>query len=618
MKNYQILPILFSLLFLFATRNFAQDPIHRIEPPNWWTGMAHQQLELMIYGDDIGEYTPKINYEGVALERITRVKNPNYLFLKLKIGAATQAGTLQIDFYKNQKKVVSKNYDLLARENSRVNLEGFNTSDAIYLITPDRFANGKESNDNIEGQREKVNRSFKGGRHGGDIEGIRKNLDYIKGLGFTAVWLNPLLENNMETYSYHGYSTTDYYKVDPRFGTNEEYRALAEEGRSKGIKLIMDMIVNHCGSEHWWMEDSPTDDWINHWPEYTETSHRKTVIQDPYASDLDKKVFTDGWFVKTMPDLNQRNELMATYLIQNSIWWVEYLGLAGIRMDTYPYPDMDFMTDWTKAMMVEYPDLNIVGEEWNGRPAIVAYWQKGKINPNGYTSDLRSLMDFPVQQALVNALNHEESWSTGWIELYEMMAQDFLYADPTNLVTFPDNHDMARFYAQVGEDFDWFKQGLVFVATTRGIPQYYYGTEILMSSPAERDDGLIRSDFPGGWKGDATNGFTGVGLTDQQKEAKRYLTKLLEWRKSAKVVHEGDLKHFVPKDGFYVYFRYTGAQKIMVILNKNEEARSLSLDRFSEVLSGTTSGKDVLTGQTFSMNSSIKLSPKTPLILELR
>ncbi len=604
-----------SLFFLTANLTYGQSNIQRVEPPNWWTGMKHHQIQLLVYGDKIGDLQPVIEYPNVELKEVIKVQNSNYLFLNVDIEAGVEAGEVSIDFYKNKEKTISHTFPILKRGNTKI--EGFNTSDAIYLITPDRFVNGNEENDSVEGMREKVNRDFKGGRHVGDIAGMRQTLDYIKDLGFTAIWLNPLLENDMEKYSYHGYSTTDFYKVDARFGTNEEYQKLANEGREKGLKLIMDMIVNHCGSEHWWMKDMPSEDWINQWENYTETNHQKTVLQDPYVSDLDKKTFTDGWFVPTMPDLNQRNEMMAKYLIQNSIWWVEYLGLSGIRMDTYPYPDMEFMADWTEAMMKEYPNLNIVGEEWSDNPAIVSYWQKGKQNANGYTSELKSLMDFPVQVAMAKALAEEENWGTGWIELYKAVAQDFLYADPMNLIIFPDNHDMPRFYAQVGEDLDLFKQGLAFVATMRGIPQMYYGTEILMNSPANRDDGLIRSDFPGGWKGDKVNVFTEKGLTKDQKDTKAYFKKLLQWRKTSNVVHTGKLKHFVPKDGVYVYFRYNDDEKVMVVLNKNTSTTKLDLKRFVEILEGETQGKEVITSKTYSLKESIEVGARAVLILEL-
>ncbi len=609
----------FSLFFLFLLSLqplSAQSQIQHIEPPNWWTGMIHNEVQVMVHGEKIAELRPQVNYQGVTLTQITSSENPNYQFLTLSIAEDAEAGEVQIDWYKLEEKVLTHQYPLLERET--IPIDGFSAADAIYLITPDRFVNGNPQNDDVAGMREPANRAFKGGRHGGDIAGIHQSLDYIQSMGFTAIWLNPLLENDMAEYSYHGYSTTDFYRVDPRFGSNEEYRALADEARSKGLKLIMDMIVNHCGSFHWWMEDLPADDWLNQWENYTETNHRKTALQDPYVSQADKKAFTDGWFVPTMPDLNQRNPLLATYLIQNSIWWVEYLKLSGIRMDTYPYPDMHFMADWAAAMMKEYPTLIIVGEEWSLNPAIVAYWQKGKINPNGYTSELKSVMDFPGQRAMAEALADEESWDKGLIKLYDMIAQDFLYADPMNLVTFPDNHDMPRFFAQVGEDLDLFKMGVAFVLTMRGIPQVYYGTEVLMSSPTHRDDGIIRSDFPGGWEGDAVNTFTGKGLTADQKKAKAYIQQLLSWRKTATVFHTGKLMHFIPENGVYVYFRYNESEKVMVILNKNEGETELKLARFSEMLMGKKEGKDVVTGKTHLLQNSLTVTGKTTTILILK
>ena len=604
------------LLCLSSQSLFAQSKIERVEPPNWWVDMKNPNLQLLVYGDNIGDLNPSIDYAGVELIQVRKVKSPNYLFLDLVIDETAQAGKFPITFKHHDEVVATQSYTLFPREKGAAELQGFNNEDVMYLITPDRFANGDPTNDNVVGMREKVDRTNKGGRHGGDIEGIRKSLDYLADMGFTSIWLNPLLENDMEVYSYHGYSTTDFYKVDPRFGSNEAYRQLSKEAKSKGIKLIMDMIVNHCGSFHWWMDDLPMDNWINQWQAYTGTNHKKTLLQDPYASELDKKIFTDGWFVETMPDMNQKNPLMGNYLIQNSIWWIEYLSLAGIRMDTYPYPDMDYMTEWTERVMAEYPNFNIVGEEWFGDPAIVSYWQKGKVNPNGYTSELPSLMDFPLQTAAVNALNDAESWGTGWIALYEALAKDFMYPAPNDLVVFPDNHDMTRIYSQLGEDYAKFKLANAFFLTTRGVPELYYGTEILMGS--DGDHGIIRSDFPGGWVGDKINGFTGEGLTDQQKEAQQWMKKLLNWRKTATAVHYGKLVHFLPKDGVYVYFRYDDNQKIMVILNKNSKPYTLDVDRFAEILDGVTTGKGVMSGQTFDMTKGLSLPEMGALILELK
>ncbi len=596
---------------------FAQQKISRIEPQNWWAGMKNPNVEILLYGDSIGDFNPSVNYDGIRIERVIKVENPNYLFVDLTIGNAAKPGKVPIDFYKNGKLVESHNWALWQREAASAERPGFDNSDVLYLITPDRFANGDPSNDEVPGMREKPNRSNKDGRHGGDIEGIRQHLDYISDLGFSAIWLNPVLENDMAQYSYHGYSTTDFYKVDPRFGTNESYRQLALEAKAKGIKLIMDMIVNHCGSEHWWMKDLPTADWINTWDKPTYTNHRKTLLQDPHAALPDKKVFTDGWFVSTMPDLNQRNPLLANYLTQNAIWWIEYLDLDGIRMDTYSYPGMDYMSEWTRRVMEEYPHFNVVGEEWFEDPAIVSFWQRGKKNPNGYISYLPSVMDFPVQTALHQALTQPEEWKSGWMELYEMVARDFLYPNPNALVVFPDNHDMDRFFTQIHRDYDLFKMGLTYVLTTRGVPQLYYGTEILMNNPDGTGHGLIRSDFPGGWNGDTVNAFTGEGLTPRQNEATAFIKKLLHWRKNATAVQNGKLTHFLPQDGVYVYFRCDDRQKVMVVLNKNTQPYSLDLSRFAEMLNGTTAGTDVLSGKTFDLSRAIDLPVKSPLILEL-
>ncbi|MEZ5043854.1 MAG: glycoside hydrolase family 13 protein [Saprospiraceae bacterium] len=612
MKPIQTRITLLYLFFCVTVSGFSQHQIERVEPPFWWTGMKNPSLQLMIYGKNISNLNPKIQYKGVDIERVIKVKNPNYLFIDLTLDPKVQAGTCNIVLLDGETVAASYAYELLVREKDSAAREGFNNSDVMYLITPDRFVNADPENDNVVGMNEKINRQFKGGRHGGDILGMEKSLDYIAELGCTAIWLNPVLENNQDEYSYHGYSTTDFYKVDPRYGSNEAYRQLSKKAKAKGVKLIMDMIVNHCGSGHWWMNDLPTDDWLNSTKGYVQTNHKKSVIQDPYVAQIDHQIFVDGWFVKTMPDLNQRNPLLATYLTQNSIWWIEYADLAGIRMDTYPYPDMHYMAEWTASVMHEYPNFNIVGEEWNGNPAIVSYWQKGKKNPNGYTSELKSLMDFPIQESLVKALGNGN-----WGNLYEMLANDFLYANPYNLVVFPDNHDMNRFYASVGEDFELFKLGLTFILTTRGIPQIYYGTEVLMTNPGKGDHGLIRGDFPGGWTGDKVNAFTGEGLSEKQQEAKAFISRLLKWRKQATAIHYGKLIHYAPEKDTYVYFRFDEKQKVMVILNKSNATVDLDLNRFSEVLTGPSAGKDILTGKVHQLNTSLSVPGKTPMIIEL-
>lgn len=612
MKNFLYL----AILLLFGISAYSAE-LDRVEPPFWWTGFNNPNLQLMVHGEDISALNPEINYPGVSIESVTKVENPNYLFINLTFDEDVKPGTFIINFLNKKKAVLNHEYNLLERNPKSAGRTGFNNSDVIYLITPDRFVNGDLSNDELPETKEGIDREDRNGRHGGDIRGIINSLDYLKDLGYTAVWLNPVLENNMTRTSYHGYSTTDFYKVDPRYGSNEEYLELDQELDKRGMKLIMDMIFNHCGSEHWWMDDMPMNDWINHYPEYKITSHRRTVNQDPHASVADKKAMSDGWFVPTMPDLNQKNPFMATYLIQNSIWWVEYAGLEGIRQDTWPYPDKDMMNDWTEALLAEYPNFNIVGEEWSLNPAIVSYWQMGQNNRDGYHCNLPSLMDFPLQSAVSRGLSHQETWGEGLIEIYDMIANDFLYPDPDNLVIFPDNHDMSRFFMQVGQDIDLHKLGAALFLTTRGIPQIYYGTEILLTHEGDHH-GDIRSDYPGGWPGDKSNAFTGEGLSQEQLEVRNYFKTIQNWRKNKKVIHSGELTHFVPENGIYTYFRHNKDEAVMVILNKNDEAKTMETERFEEVITGYKSGHDIISGKNIENLTSIEVPARKAMIIELK
>jgi len=618
MRQIQVLVYTALLFFVSGGLTYANAVIERVEPPFWWVGFKERDLQILVYGDGISTYVPKILASGVSLKKVKHVKSPNYLFLDVTLGSDTETGSFDIVFEKEGNVSLTHKYELKAREAGSAGRHGFDASDAIYLITPDRFANGNASNDNAFGMGDRLARSNKDGRHGGDVEGITQHLDYIENMGFTAFWLNPVLENAQPSGSYHGYATTDFYKVDPRFGSNAAFKDMVVKARAKNIDVIMDMIANHSGSEHWWMKDLPTEDWVNYGGKYVNTSHRRTTIQDPYSAPSDRKKFSDGWFVKTMPDLNQRNKLMAQYLIQNAIWWIEYSGISGIRMDTYPYPDKDFMTEWTYRVMQEYPHFNIVGEEWTNNPVVVSYWQRGKQNFDGYVSHLPSMMDFPLQDSMVKALTEDESWGGGLMLLYKMMANDVLYPDPANLVIFPDNHDMSRIFTQLGEDKDLFKMALAHTLTMRGIPQIYYGTEILMKNPGTTDHGIIRTDFPGGWPEDKINAFTGEDLSADALEAQTYLRNILRWRKDKTVIHTGKLMHYVPEEGVYVYFRYNTADKVMVVLNKNGTATDLELERFSEMLRDVKEGKDVATGHIYSLSGTTKLPARSALILELQ
>ena len=610
---------LFAFLFLIAfSTSISAQSISRVEPPFWYADMKNPKLQLLVYGENIGDLKPTIKEKGIIIEQVHQVENPDYLFIDLNIAKGTKAGTFKIKFKRKKKTVLTQKYELKQRIKGSADRKSFTNSDVIYLITPDRFANGNPQNDRVNSLKQAPNRADEHGRHGGDIQGIIDHLDYIKEMGFTSIWLNPVLENDQAEWSYHGYSTTDYYKVDPRFGSNEEYIKLSEEAAKRGMGMIMDIIVNHCGSEHWWMRNPPTKDWFNYQDQpYQGTNHRKFSLLDPYTAPSDRKIMTEGWFVETMPDLNQRNALMSTYLIQNSIWWIEYANLYGIRQDTYSYPFREFMTDWTCAIMEEYSNFNIVGEEWVDDAAIIAYWQKGKTNPDGYTSCLPSVMDFPMNMLLAKSFTEPEEWGKGLVRLYENLGKDFHYADPMNLVVFPDNHDMSRIFTQVNEDYDLYKMAMTYILTMRGIPQIYYGTEILMHNRESTSHGIIRTDFPGGWAGDQVDAKTQKGLTDQQKEAQNWVKNLLAWRKNQPVIHSGKLMHYEPRNGVYVYFRYNDESSVMVVFNKNEKEIELDLKRFELRLKSFESAKEVLSEQSFELGGSFKLPPRSALIYEL-
>lgn len=614
----RLLLVLLAVLSLGVTSVSAKYKIQHLEPAFWWAGMKSPKLQLMVHGKNISDLKPVVEYPGVHLDKVSSVENPNYLFVDLNISSDAKPGQFDILFKKGKKTVLKYNYKLLARKKGSAQRVGFRPKDVMYLITPDRFANGNPDNDNVKGLTEQADRSNKDGRHGGDIQGMIDHIDYIADMGYTCVWINPLLENNQPNYSYHGYSTTDYYKIDGRYGSNEDYRRLSQLAQKKGVGIIMDVILNHCGSGHWWMKDLPTKDWLNFNGTFNQCSHKRTTIQDMYASKEDQKQFSDGWFVDTMPDLNQRNEFLATYLTQNIIWWIEYAELFSIRVDTYPYSDKTFLTNWTKRITEEYPNINIVGEEWSLNPAIVSYWQKGKKNHDGYVSYLPSLMDFPLQHALVEGLKVKDTWGSGLINLYETLSSDFLYPAPGNLVIFPDNHDMERIYDQLGRDYDLYKMAMAYTLTMRGIPQIYYGTEILATSDHGGDHGWLRTDFPGGWKGDKVNAFTGEGLGKKEAAAQAYLKKLMNWRKNTPVIHNGKLMHYTPVDGVYAYFRYNNDAKVMVIFNKGEKAASVNTVRFHEMLDGMTSAKDVMTDKSFDLGQNIDVPARSVMILEIK
>ena len=594
--------------------------IYHVEPPNWWTGMKNQNLQLLVHGKAVNETTPVLNYPGVVIQNVHEAESKNYLFLDLYISTTAKPGAFSIFFVKEGDTVYTHNYTLLGRDQSAP-IKGFNSSDVIYLLNPDRFANGDYTNDIVPGTKEqKLDRKEPMARHGGDLRGMINNLDYISKMGFTAIWPTPLLENDMATYSYHGYAITNHYKVDPRYGTLQDYKELATKAREKGLKLIFDAVLNHTGTGYWWMNDLPFKDWINRVDSFEQTNHRRTVNQDMYASAYDKSLWAEGWFSPSMPDMNGRNPYMANYLIQNTLWWIETLHLGGIRQDTYGYSDKGFLKNWSCRVMEEYPDFSMVGEEWSYNPLITSYWQKGKVNYDGNTSCLTTIMDFAMQSALVEGLKKKEGANPtdGLNNLYESLANDFVYADPNNILVFGDNHDMDRLYTQLGKDLALTKMALTYLLTMRGIPQIYYGTEVLIdNSSALGNDGVRRTDFPGGWKEDAVNAFKGIGLTADQKSMQAYLKQLLNWRKTNPVIATGQTLHFAPFDGVYVYFRYNAEKTIMVVMNKNEADTTIDLKRFAEIIGQKTKAENALTGEAISGLTTLTVKGKTVSIFNV-
>ncbi len=611
----------YKLLVLFVLAQlslFSQNvKIDRVEPPSWWAGMEYPNLQLMIYGENISSLEPGIIYPGVTVGEVTRVENPDYLFVNLTFGKEVVSGSFNIVLKDADKNVASYEYKILEREEGSAERKGFDKTDVVYLIMPDRFANGDPSNDDMPGMLEKADRNNPDGRHGGDIKGISSHLDYIADLGVSAIWMNPLLENNNPEYSYHGYAITDFYNVDARFGTNEDYVNLVKSSHEKGLKVIMDMIFNHASVYNWLIEDLPSEDWIHQFPEYTRSNFRGSAIMDTHASDYDREKFLTGWFDHHMADLNQKNKLFANYLIQNSVWWIEYSGIDGIRIDTQPYSYKEFLTEWSSRVFQEYPEFNVVGEAWQQKESITAYFQKDAPNRDGYNSGIPSVTDFPMYFAMSKAFNERDGWTEGLAQIYYVLAQDFLYAAPEENLIFCDNHDLDRIYSSLGENFSKWKMAMATLMTMRGIPMIYYGTEILMTGNAGDGHGFIRKDFPGGWPDDKTDAFTKEGRSKQQNEAFGFLQNLLEWRKSNGAVHFGELKHFVPADDVYVYFRHKDENCIMVALNNSSNAvRALDTDKFKECLKKFNYAVNVITGETINYIDAFSLPPKSVLVLE--
>ena len=607
------------ILALLILSNFVSNAqIERIEPPFWWSDMNLSEVQIMFYGKNIAQNEVAVS-SGLVIKTIQKTENPNYLFVT--IDTKNVAAQDFVFTFKNGKKSFTQNYALKARRENSKYRKSYDASDVIYLIMPDRFANGNSDNDSSKSTSEKSNRANPGGRHGGDIEGIINNLDYIKELGATALWPTPLCEDNDENYSYHGYGQSDVYKMDPRYGTNEDYVRLSAELHKRGMKNIMDYVTNHWGWKHWMYNDLPTYNWIHQFPGYSQSNYRMTTQFDKNASKIDTKNCMDGWFVPSMPDLNQSSPLVLNYLTQNAIWWIEYADLDGFRVDTYSYNDKEGISKWTKAITDEYPHFNIVGEVWMHNQAQMAYWQKdSKIGAiESYNSNLPSVMDFTLHDAIGNVFNQDNaSWDRGMIQVYDNFTNDFLYPNPDNLLVFVENHDTGRFNEIYKNDFKKYQMAMTLIATIRGIPQLYYGSEIGMNGDKGKGDADIRRDFPGGWKGDSNNAFTKQGRTAEQQKFFDFSSKLFTWRKSKDVIHSGKTTHYIPENNVYVYFRYNEKETVMVVINNNSEKQILKTNRFKENIQNFKSGKEVLSGKIVDLNTEIEIEGKSAFILELK
>lgn len=590
--------------------------VTNVEPPYWWVGMANDTLQVMLTGPDIAQASAEVDYSGVKLDRQVSLDSPNYKLLYFTIAPEAKPGRMPIRLNLNGRKH-TLDYELKARDMKGEDYEGFSAADVLYLLMPDRFAQGDVVAATDLEYNDAPDRTQPSTRHGGNLKGIADKLDYLDSLGITAIWSCPVLENDMPGGSYHGYATTDYYRIDPRFGTNADWQELIAQAHKRGIKVVMDMIFNHSGSNHPWMKDMPSKDWYNH-PEGNElTNFRLSTIHDPYVSDYDLDHTVNGWFVSAMPDLNQKNPHLMKYLIQNSIWWIESSKINGIRMDTYPYADMQGMAQWATDVLKEYPNFNIVGECWYGNEAGPAFWQSGsKINP--VETNLPTVMDFKYNIDREKMFFEETDPWNGLNHVYDHLALDYLYPDPQHILTFLDNHDTDRFLPEMPDSLGVWKQALAFLLTSRGIPQLYYGTELLMNGTKKISDGYIRLDMPGGFPGDKVDAFTREGRTDMQNEAWDYLSRLLQWRRGEAndVIAKGTLKHFMPQNGIYAYERRLGDKQVVVLLNGQSEPNTVTMERTLEILPYGTTMRDLVSGKDVTITEEMTFAPRQVMILQ--
>ncbi|MDB5196422.1 MAG: alpha-amylase [Flaviaesturariibacter sp.] len=614
-------------LFLITCAVIAQQST-QVYPTHWWVGMKNQNLQLMVYEKEIANQVPMLKMpaagipiaEGITLKKINRVENPNYLFLDLVISKTAKPGKRTFRFGTGPLlKQIS--FELKPRRsgNGTAYAQGVRSQDFIYLLMPDRFANGNYSNDKLPGYKDQtLNRDSMYHRHGGDIQGVTAHLDYLKDMGVTTVWMTPVLENDMPNRTEHGYAITNHYKVDERHGGEKAYKQLSDELHKRGMKLIQDAVYNHVGLHHFFVQDPPMKDWLHQWPRFTQTSYKDQPLFDPNGSRTDKALTADGWFTREMPDLNQGNPYVANFLIQNAIWSVEEFGVDGWRIDTYIYNDLPFMNACNQALLDEYPKITMFGETWVHGVTSQAYFTRNNFTKVPFKSNLIGVTDFQTNMyGIAPALTQDFGWTEGVNKLYQTLSSDFVYQDPMNNVNFLDNHDLSRFLSQVGEDVSKLKIGLGWLLTTRGIPQMYYGTEILLKG-VTNPDGLVRGDFWGGWKEDKANKFTPSGRTDSENDVYNWIRTIANYRKSSSAIKTGKLMQYVPENWVYTYFRYDKGSTVMVVMNTSPDERTINPSRFEESTKGFASAKNIVTAATNSLSSSWKIPGKTIWIMELK
>jgi glycosidase len=599
----------------------------KIYPTHWWAGMKNTKLQLMLHGNAIGNVAA-VNtvYPGVQVKKFSSPENKNYLFVDLEILPAAKPGKLKLNLRGNDRVVQTIEYELKSRskENGKTRAIGVTAKDLIYLMIPDRFANGDPSNDIIPGYREQANdRKNMFTRHGGDFKGITDHLDYFNELGVTTIWMTPVIENNTSLMhewgnsiaGYHGYWFTDHYEVDKRLGGNEGYKSFCNTLHKKGMKVIQDAVYNHVSKENWFVLDPPMKDWINNWPSLTTPNHREEVMFDPYASAHDKKIMLDGWFTDHLPDLNQRNPYVARFLIQHAIWTTEEYGIDGWRVDTYKYCDEQFMNDVNAALEREFPKVTVFGESWVNTPTANAYFTRNNIDA-AFKHNARGMLDFQVCFAILAGMNDKLEWNSGVNKIYMTLAQDLLYKDPMNNCIFMDNHDMDRVFSVVGEDWNKLKMGFTWLLTLRGIPQIYYGTEVLMKNKKTNTDATVREDFPGGWKEDPASRFTAAGRSEKENEAFNLVSRLANFRKNSSALTGGKTMQFIPRDGLYIYFRYDAKQTVMVVTHGGDKPVKPDWNVFAERTKGFTRVKYVISGAVRNLEG-LEFQPKESFVFEL-